>query len=140
MKPFSRKVRYYETDQMGVVHHSNYIRFFEEARTDYWDQVGLDYHSMETNGLLVPVLSVACRYKKPLRYPQEFTIQLRFSDFNGVRFRVAYEVYTEESRHPVATGESEHCFADRNLKPVRVGKKFPELWELVQASFKGQKG
>lgn len=132
MKPYSRRVRYYETDQMGVVHHSNYIRFFEEARTDFWDQVGLDYHKMEQEGLLVPVLACQCRYKKPLRYPQEFRVELRMLDFNGVRFRVTYEIYTDESRHPMATGETEHCFADANLKPVRLAKRYPELLAKVE--------
>ncbi len=129
---YQRTVRYYETDQMGIVHHSNYIRFFEEARTDYWDQAGLHYHALEQEGLLVPVLSCACHYKKPLRFPQTFSIEVKLTSFNGVRFGLKYRVFVEGEKNPVAFGETEHCLADRNLRPVRVQKTHPHIWDKIQ--------
>lgn len=129
---YQRTVRYYETDQMGIVHHSNYIRFFEEARTDFWDQAGLSYHQLEQEGLLVPVLSCTCRYKKPLRFPQSFSIEVSFRFFNGVRFGIAYRVFVEGEKAPVAFGETEHCIADRNLRPIRVEKTHPHIWRKIQ--------
>lgn len=132
MKPYSRNVRYYETDQMGVVHHSNYIRFFEEARMDFWDQMGLSYDRMEKAGILVPVLACSCHYKKPLRFPQSFSIAPHLETFNGVRFRMTYRVFTEGVQQAVAFGESEHCFADRRLHPLRIEKHHPWILELIE--------
>lgn len=133
MKPYSRTVQYYETDQMGIVHHSNYIRYFEEARMDLWDQAGLDYHQMEKEGILIPVLACSCRYKKPLRFPQRFSIEVSVTDFNGVRFQVAYRIFAEGEETPSAFGESEHCFADKSMHPIRIEKRYPHILEKVQA-------
>lgn len=132
MKPYIRKVRYYETDQMGVMHHSNYVRLFEEARMDYWDQAGLNYQKMEDEGVLVPVLACHCHYKKPLRFSEEFTVVSSVKFFNGVRFQVEYQIYGENSKAPVAIGETEHCFADKNLHPLRIARSHPKLMKLVQ--------
>lgn len=131
MKFYTRKVHYYETDQMGVVHHSNYARFFEEARMDYWDQVGLDYHQMEQDGILVPVLACSCRYKKPLRYPQAFTVVATLKEFNGVRFCLEYQIYVDGSKDPVALGETEHCFANKAMHPIRIEKRYPQIMDKV---------
>lgn len=133
MNHYRRTVRYYETDQMGIVHHSNYIRFFEEARMDYWEKIGLDYHHMEANGVLVPVLSCSCRYKKPLRFPQTFSVEVSLEEFNGVRFRVSYRVFVDGEKAPVAFGETEHCFADQNMHPIRVEKHYPQILEKIEA-------
>ena len=65
MYTFERTAKYYETDQMGIVHHSNYIRWFEEARIELMNYVGLPYRQMEENGILIPVLGVTCNYKHP---------------------------------------------------------------------------
>lgn len=139
MKPYTRKVRYYETDQMGIVHHSNYARLFEEARMDLWDQAGLDYHEMEEDGVLVPVLACNCRYKKPLRFPQEFTVVTTVKEFNGVRFRVEYQIYIEDSKVPAAIGETEHCFANKDMHPLRIEKCYPQIMDKVLSIFP-QKG
>ncbi len=66
--PYERKIYYYETDQMKIVHHSNYIRWFEEARIDFMKKMGLPYDEIEKRGILIPVLEASCRYKKAFRY------------------------------------------------------------------------
>lgn len=128
-EPYKRKVCYYETDQMGIVHHSNYARWFEEARLDYLEQVGLDYHRMEQEGVASPVLACSCRHNKPVRFPQEFTIVATLKEFNGVRFRVGYVIYVPESKAPVAFGETEHCFVNAQMHPTRIQKKYPEIFK-----------
>lgn len=74
---YDRSINYYETDQMGIVHHSNYIRYFEEARLDMMEQVGLSYAAMEEHGLIIPVLSVACEYIKPVLFGEKVQIHTR---------------------------------------------------------------
>jgi len=133
LKPYSRKVCYYETDQMGIVHHSNYARWFEEARLDYLEQAGINYHRMEQEGVIIPVLSCSCTHKKPVRFPQEFTVIAALEAFNGLRFRVTYKIYVAESKSPVAVGESEHCFVNSKMQPTRIQKKYPELYQRMKA-------
>ena len=88
MFTFERKANYYETDQMGIVHHSNYIRWFEEARLEMLRAMGLPYKKMEDNGILIPVLGVSCSYKHPIRFDETLVLTLRIQNYNGVRFEL----------------------------------------------------
>lgn len=130
-KPYERKTFYYETDQMKIIHHSNYIRWFEEARIDFLGQIGLPYDKMEEIGLLVPVLGVSCKYKKAFRYGDTYQIHLKFTDLRGVKFSVAYEVYNKETGELHATGTSEHGFVNREFMPVSIKKDYPEVYEKL---------
>ena len=134
LRPYERETYYYETDQMGIVHHSNYIRWFEEARIDFLKQIGLPYDEMERKGLLIPVLGVSCQYKKAFRYGDTFRIIMKIQDFKGVKFSVTYEVYHAESGLLHATGTSGHGFVDKNLMPVNIKKQFPDVYEAFSAA------
>ena len=123
------KVQYYETDMMGVAHHSNYIRWMEEARIDYMDQIGFPYQQMETAGILSPVKSLQVNYLKPCTFGDEVEIHVRARDFNGVVITMAYEMRL--SGEPVFTGTSEHVFLDRDGKFVRMKRVMPEFCEAV---------
>ena len=92
---YDRSINYYETDQMGIVHHSNYIRYFEEARLDMMEQVGLSYTAMEEHGLIIPVLSVACEYIKPVLFGEKVQIHTRLVKFDGIKMQFVYEIYWE---------------------------------------------
>ena len=94
---YERRINYYETDKMGIVHHSNYIRFFEEARLDMMKKVGLDYFTMEEAGIIIPVLFVDCKYIKALHFDEDIVIQTKLTKYNGIKMEVAYEVYRKES-------------------------------------------
>ena len=96
LRPYSRRVYYYETDKMGIVHHSNYIRWFEEARVDLIEQAGLPFETVEAQGLMTPVLSAECTYKLPFRFGDDFIVKAYIPDFGGARFSVTYEVYDNE--------------------------------------------
>ena len=111
----------------GIVHHSNYARFFEEARLEYLNQAGLPYASLEEMGIVVPVLACSSRNKRPLRFPQEFSVTCKLEAFNGIRFRVSYTIYVKGEKGVAATGETEHCFVDRAMRPLRVDKHYPDL-------------
>ena len=80
---YKHKVQYYETDQMGMVHHSNYIRWFEEARVDYLDAIGLPYKQMEEEGIGSPVLEMHCQYKSKVTFGETVTIRVRMKSYTG---------------------------------------------------------
>ena len=88
-------VRYYETDQMGIVHHSNYIRYFECGRIAMLDQVGLPMHKIEEMGIMLPIISVDCRYRYPARLGDRLRIVTYFEELPRVKFTVKTEIYNQ---------------------------------------------
>lgn len=138
-RPYERKTFYYETDQMGIIHHSNYIRWFEEARIDFLEQVGLPYDEMERRGILIPVLGVSCKYKKAFRYGDTYQIYMKIQGFKGVKFGVTYEVFNKATGELHATGSSEHGFVDAKLMPVNIKKVCPDIYESFVAGITEEK-
>ncbi len=130
MNPFSysRKINYYETDQMGIVHHSNYIRFMEEARIALLEDIGVPYDKIEAAGILIPVLTVSCEYRRSCRFGQTVRILVKPVFFNGIKMKLRYEIYIEGSDELHASGETGHCFLDKNMRPVRLKKEFSEIY------------
>ncbi|MGN0597205.1 MAG: acyl-CoA thioesterase [Ruminiclostridium sp.] len=122
IKPYERTAYYYETDQMGIVHHSNYIRWMEETRIDFLEKAGYPYDQMEKDGFLIPVLSVSCKYKVSVKFNETVIIKAKIEEFNGFKMKISYEIINKESGELRATGESTHCFLTKELKPVRVAK------------------
>ena len=94
-KRYSRRVNYYETDQMGIVHHSNYIRWFEEARSFLLEENGFGYKKMEESGIISPVLSVNARYKSMTHYYDTVIINVKVIKYNGVKITLEYTVIDE---------------------------------------------
>lgn len=127
---FIRKVQYYETDQMGVVHHSNYIRWFEESRVHMMDVLGYTYQTAEKNGLIIPVIGINCRYKSPARFGDTVKIVPKISLLRAVKMTITYRVYNNMTGDLLAEGESMHCFTDRNFKPVSLKNHAPKLHEI----------
>lgn len=129
MHIFERKINYYETDKMGVVHHSNYIRFFEEARCNFLENAGLPYDMLEEKGLMSPVLGFSCKYKQHVTFNDIIEIHTFIKDFSGVKFTVGYEVYNKKTSALCVTGESVHCFTDSSLKPLNMKKHYFDIYE-----------
>lgn len=134
MKPYRRTANYYETDQMGIIHHSNYIRWFEEARIDMLEQLGIGYAWMEEEGVMIPVLSVDCRYKKAVRFYDTVDIYVKLLDFDGITMRIGYEIKDAASGELCTFGESTHCFFDKNLKLLHTKKKCPRIYEVLKSA------
>ena len=126
---YERKINYYETDRMGIVHHSNYIRFLEEARCEMLCKVGMPYSSFEEKGILIPVLGVNCSFKNHVTFNDIVLIETFVKEFNGVRLTMGYTIINKETGNIVLTGETKHCFTDNNLKPVRLQNQLPEFYE-----------
>lgn len=128
---YVRRAHYYETDQMGIIHHSNYIRWFEEARLDFMEKMGLSYDKVEEMGIIIPVLSASCQYKTMVRYNDVVDIHTEITRFSGVKMTVIYRVTDHESGELRCTGETSHGFLDRDYRPVRMKRDYPELYEML---------
>ena len=89
---YERKINYYETDRMGIVHHSNYIRFLEEARCAFLDNVDMPYSLLENNGIMIPVLGVQCDFKHHVTFNDTIFIDVSIKNFNGVRLTMQYNI------------------------------------------------
>ncbi len=134
LRPYRHKVQYYETDKMGIVHHSNYIRWFEEARVDFLDQVDMPYEKVEAIGLISPVVSVECHYHGMTHFGDEVWILPRVQKFNGVRLIIAYEVRDIKTGNLLCSGTSSHCYLDSEGKPVNLKKANPDLYRIYKES------
>lgn len=91
------KVRYSETDQMGVVHHGNYAQYLEIARLDWLDQLGVSYRSMEEQGVMLPVYEMELKFIKPAKFDDILRIETNLSKIPGVRIEFNYAVYNQEN-------------------------------------------
>lgn len=127
MKSYIHKVQYYETDKMGITHHSNYIRWMEEARVDFLGKVGYGFDKLEEEGITSPVLSVKCEYKESTKFNDEVLIEVNIKEFKGVRLIIEYVMTNNKTGNLVAKGETKHCFMNDKNMPVILKKASPEF-------------
>lgn len=132
VKPYEHKVQYYETDKMGIVHHSNYIRWFEESRIDFLEQVGMPYEDMEAAGIICPVVSVECKYIGMTHFGDTVCICPRVEKFNGIRLILSYEIRDKKTGELKCTGKSSHCYLNENGRPVSLKNVCPAYYELYK--------
>lgn len=111
------RVRYAETDNMGVAYHANYLIWFEVGRTDLIRQMGYPYKDMERRGVFLPVIDVQCSYLKPVHYDDELELHTSLEERRGLRLRISYRLY--RNRELMATGQTLHAFTDVQGKPHR---------------------
>ncbi|MDR9856440.1 thioesterase family protein [Paenibacillus sp. VCA1] len=149
------RVRYQESDQMGVVYHANYLNWFEIGRTEMIRELGITYRSMEERGVLLPVTDLDMKFNQPARYDDEITIFTQMIDFSKLRIRYAYEVrrLSDEERQGLApasydeglklpgellvSGSTSHVWVNREWHPVRLDKSAPELYEALSKALAG---
>ncbi|WP_373217041.1 acyl-CoA thioesterase [Ruminococcus sp. 5_1_39BFAA] len=131
--PWKHKVQYYETDQMKIVHHSNYIRWFEEARVSMLEQIGAGYDTFEKEGIISPVLTVESEYRQMVRFGETVEIRVKVEAFNGVRLILAYEVVRESDGILCCTGRTSHCFLDSQGKPLSLKRSKPEFYLAISS-------
>jgi len=129
-------VRYAETDQMGIVHHSNYPIWFEVGRTDFIRKLGMPYSKIENKGLLMPLISLKCNFKSHAKYEDRIIVRTRINQFTGIRLSFYYEVIKEEDSKILTTGETEHVWTTKELKPINLRKHDPDLYELLLEAMK----
>lgn len=131
MKSYLHKVQYYETDKMGITHHSNYIRWMEEARIDFLSQIGISYAKLESEGIISPVLAVNCRYKRSTTFSDTISIDVKVKEFKGVRLVLEYTMKNAADDSLVLTGTTEHCFLNMESRPVNMKKEFPAIYQKL---------
>ncbi len=132
MEPYRHTVQYYETDRMGITHHSNYIRWMEEARVDFLRQIGWPYEKMEAMGIASPVTALNCKYKASTTFADEVEIRVSVSEFRGVVLKLAYQM-TKPDGKTVFEGHSEHCFLDSGGKILRMDRTAPDFVRALQS-------
>ncbi len=134
IKPYKRKVNYYETDRMQIVHHTNYIRYFEEARIDFMDQIGCNVAMMEEQNLIIPNIDAYAKYHHSLKFGDEFTVIIKPTEFSGAKMRFEYEILIDGSNELSCTGFTTHCFVNENYKPISVKRSHPEIYNSIKNS------
>lgn len=138
MSRYIHKVNYYETDKMGITHHSNYIRFMEEARMNFLSEIGYPMTRLEAEGITSPVVSVNCTYKHPSTYSDEIEIEVTLTQYTGVRLALAYVMKNVKTGVLVAEASSSHCFIDGKGRPVAVKKVSPEFDSALKRELNGR--
>ncbi|MCB5712978.1 YbgC/FadM family acyl-CoA thioesterase [Lactonifactor sp. BIOML-A3] len=111
---YEHKAQYYETDQMGIIHHSNYIRWFEEARVSLMEQMGVGYDRMEAEGIMSPVLAVTCEYKSMTRFGETVDIHTEITKYDGIRLELSYEIMDHTTCELRCRASSRHCFMEKD--------------------------
>jgi acyl-CoA thioester hydrolase len=118
------RVRYAETDQMGVVYHANYLVWFEVGRVEFIRQIGLSYAAMESEGAMIAVVEATARYKLPARYDDELLIRTTLAHFRGAIVRFRYSIVRAADQVVLCEGETTHIVVGRDMKRT----KMPELY------------
>jgi|SRR5690625_3741642 len=148
------RVHYQDTDQMGVVHHANYVGWFEIGRTEMMRNAGIAYSEMEKLGLLLPVVNIDIQYRRPARYDEKVSIFTNIISFSAVRLEFEYEVRlleedlsstnsdSKQAMEPygkfLTKGNTKHMWVDRDWKPTRIDKAAPEVFSLLQEKFRNK--
>ncbi len=124
--------RYAETDQMGIVHHSVYAIWYEFARTEHFNKIGIRYDELEKSGLMTPIVKLTCDYKRPAYYNQEVTVKTRVTESTPVKFVVEYKVY-DKNENLLNVGTTTLTWTDREtFKIINLKKTNPELYDKIE--------
>lgn len=148
------RVRYQETDQMGVVYHANYLNWFELGRTELIRQLGIPYTEIEQSGLLLPVVHAEIDFRKPAKYDDIVSVYTRVKSYTRIRLEMSCQVHRrvekdmklvedhnhmgtdlEPSGELLVSGLTRHVWVNRNFKTVRLDQEFPVLYKLIEKQF-----
>jgi acyl-CoA thioester hydrolase len=128
------RVRYAETDKMGVVYYANYFVWFEVGRTDLLREAGWSYREMEADGVALPVIEAHCEYRQSARYDDELEIRTKGTLLSPIRLAFDYEVLRRGDPAPIATGRTVHASLDRDGRPVRLPERVRHLFAETPAA------
>ena len=133
------RVRYAETDKMGIVHHSVYPIWYELARTDLSKLAGFPYSKMEEDGVLTPLVELNCKYIKPAYYDDELVVTATVSKLTPARIVFYYEVFKDDSDKPINTGYTVHAIVNKDMRPINTKKLFPDIYQTMEKMIEEQK-
>lgn len=127
-------VRYQETDQMGIAHHSVYPIWYEEARTDFIRKLGISYSEIEKMGIMLPLVSLNSKYIKPAFYEDILTVFVNIAYFSSVKIEFNYKIYKDNSL--INIGNTEHPFINKDFKLINIKKFNPEIFNILNSAYK----
>ena len=124
--------RYAETDQMGIIHHSVYAIWYELARTEYFNSVGVRYDEIEKMGIMTPVVELNCKYKMPAYYNKEVEVKTKMIKLTPVKFILEYDIYNEEGKL-INIGTTTLAWADsKTFRITNIKKTYPEMYKKLE--------
>ena len=123
-------VRYAETDQMGIVHHV-YPIWYEAARTEAIKKIGMNYSTLERNGVMLPLVELNCKYNVPAEYEDVLTIMVEIAKLTPARIVFHYQIFKNGIEKPINTGSTIHAWVGKDLKPINLKKQYPEIFEKI---------
>ena len=123
------RVRYAETDKMGVVYYANYLVWFEVGRCEWMRATGSSYQQLELDGTILPVLAAHCEYRRPVRYDEDVEVRTRATLLSPARVRFDYDVVPAGATEPSASGYTEHCGVSPDGRPRRLPPNLRRLFE-----------
>lgn len=124
-------VRYAETDQMAIVHHSNYPVWYEAGRTDFTEAMGMPYSKIEEEGVLFPLLELHCKYIQAAKYGDVVIVETSITKLSIVKVEFSYKVYRESDGVLLNTGSTVHGMVTKELRPMNMKKEKPEIFALL---------
>lgn len=125
------KVRYAETDQMGIVHHSVYPIWYEQSRTEIIEALGIKYSKLEEMGVMCPIAELNSKYISPAHYDDIVIIETTISKLTPVKIVFDYKVYKKSDMTLLNTGSSTHPWTDDNINLINIKKRFPEIYDML---------
>ena len=128
---YFRRAQYHETDQMGLIHHSNYVKWMEEARINCMDEMGFSYRKVEELGIISPVVDISVSYKKQVSFDDEIEIRVSVKKYNGVSLEFDYTFFNRTKNEICTTAFSRHCFL-KDGRLISVKKELPALDERIR--------
>ena len=125
--PYEHHTKYHETDQQGIIHHSNYVKWLEDARMNLMEQLGLGYKQMETMELMSPVLSMSIEFRSVVKFDDTVVIDTQLISYDGYKMEIAYRIYDKKTGEDRAIAKSKHCFVNKSGMPISLKRVYPEL-------------
>ena len=125
--PYEHHTKYHETDQQGIIHHSNYVKWMEDARMNLMEQLGLGYKQMETMWLMSPVLSMSIEFRSVVKFDDTVVIDTQLIAYDGYKMEIAYRIYDKKTGEDRAIAKSKHCFVNKSGMPISLKRVYPEL-------------
>lgn len=124
--------RYAETDQMGIIHHSVYAIYYEQARTEFFNAIGFRYNEIEADGLMTPLIELKCKYKKPAYYNEEIEVRTKLIELTPVKFTLQYDIYNKEEQL-INVGKTTLAWTDaKTLKVINLKKIKPQIYKELE--------
>ncbi|WP_039655589.1 acyl-CoA thioesterase [Clostridium tyrobutyricum] len=126
------KVRYAETDKMGIAYHSNYYIWFEVAREDFIKKLDITYNEMEQRGILMPLVETYCKYLRPSVYDDELIVETSIGELTPVKIILNYKVIHASTGKRIAKGKTTQTFVNKDFKIINLQKKYSNFWNKLQ--------